>query len=67
MDEPAEIREWRTLFNDPVLTRLVHGTYEQNRSLRATCLRVIQARATRGITAGLLPVGTGNRCGCYRR
>jgi outer membrane protein TolC len=42
-DEPAEIREWWTAFNDPVLTRLVLEAYEQNLSLRAAGLRVIQA------------------------
>ena len=51
-DEPAFIREWWTLFNNPVLTRLVHEVYEQNLSLRAAGLRVIQARAARGIAVG---------------
>jgi len=51
-DEPAEIREWWTAFDDPVLTRLVHEAYEQNLSLRVAGLRVIQARAARGIAAG---------------
>jgi NodT family efflux transporter outer membrane factor (OMF) lipoprotein len=51
-DEPAEIREWWTAFDDPVLTSLVHEAYEQNLSLRAAGLRVIQARAARGIAVG---------------
>ncbi len=51
-DEPAEVREWWTAFDDPVLTRLVHDAYEQNLSLRAAGLRVIQARAARGIAVG---------------
>ena len=51
-DEPAEIRAWWTAFDDPVLTRLVHEAYEQNLSLRAAGLRVIQARAARGIAVG---------------
>jgi len=51
-EEPAEIREWWTAFDDPVLTRLVLEAYEQNLSLRATGLRVIQARAARGIAVG---------------
>ena len=51
-EEPAEIREWWTVFNDPVLTRLVHEAYAQNLSLRAAGLRVIQARAARGVTVG---------------
>jgi len=51
-DEPAEIREWWTSFNDPVLTALVNKAYEQNLTLRAAGLRVIQARAARGIAVG---------------
>ncbi len=51
-DEPAEIREWWTAFDDPVLTRLVQEAYEENLSLRAAGLRVIQARAARGIAVG---------------
>ena len=51
-DEPAEIREWWAAFDDPVLTRLVHEAYAQNLSLRAAGLRVIQARAARGIAVG---------------
>ena len=51
-EEPAEIREWWTAFDDPVLTRLVHEAYEQNLSLRAAGLRVLQARAARGIAVG---------------
>ena len=51
-EEPAEIREWWTAFDDPVLIGLVHEAYEQNLSLRAAGLRVIQARAARGIAVG---------------
>ncbi|MHC4689838.1 MAG: efflux transporter outer membrane subunit [Planctomycetota bacterium] len=51
-DEPAEVREWWTSFNDPVLTALVNKAYEQNLTLRAAGLRVIQARAARGIAVG---------------
>ncbi len=36
-EEPAEIREWWTAFEDPVLTRLIHEAYEQNLSLRRGC------------------------------
>ena len=50
--EPAEIREWWTAFNDPVMTALVHEAYEQNLTLRVAGLRVIQARAARGIAVG---------------
>jgi outer membrane protein TolC len=51
-EEPAEVREWWTVFDDPVLTSLVHEAYEENLSLRAAGLRVIQARAARGIAIG---------------
>ena len=51
-DEPPEIREWWTSFNDPVLIALVNKAYEQNLTLRAAGLRVIQARAARGIAVG---------------
>ena len=51
-DEPAEIRDWWTVFDDAVLTALVHDAYEQNLTLRAAGLRVIQARAARGIAVG---------------
>ncbi len=51
-EEPAEIREWWTAFDDPVLTRLVHAAYADNLSLQAAGLRVIQARAVRGIAVG---------------
>ena len=50
--EPAEIREWWTTFQDPVLTGLVQEAYEQNLTLRAAGLRVIQARAARGLAVG---------------
>jgi NodT family efflux transporter outer membrane factor (OMF) lipoprotein len=51
-DEPAEVREWWTSFNDPVMIALVNKAYDQNLTLRAAGLRVIQARATRGISVG---------------
>lgn len=42
---------WRT-FNDPVLDKLVTMAYEQNLSLKIAGLRVLEARASRGIAAG---------------
>jgi NodT family efflux transporter outer membrane factor (OMF) lipoprotein len=44
--------EWWTLFNDPVLDRLVQMAYEQNLSLQAAGLRIMQARAQLGIAIG---------------
>lgn len=51
-DEPAEIRAWWSFFNDPVLTALVNKAYEQNLTLRSAGLRVLQARAARGVSIG---------------
>jgi NodT family efflux transporter outer membrane factor (OMF) lipoprotein len=51
-EEPAaDVRWWET-FNDPVLTALVQSAYEQNLSLRVAGLRVLEARAARGIAVG---------------
>jgi NodT family efflux transporter outer membrane factor (OMF) lipoprotein len=44
--------DWWTVFNDPILTDLVYGAYQQNLPLRVAGLRVIQARAQRGIAVG---------------
>ena len=45
---------WWAALNDPVLNRLVQQAYEQNLSLRAAGMRVMEARAQRAIAAGLL-------------
>lgn len=50
-DGSANARWWET-FNDPALTALVESAYRQNLSLRVAGLRVIQARAARGIAVG---------------
>jgi NodT family efflux transporter outer membrane factor (OMF) lipoprotein len=50
--ELPDHREWWTVFNDPILTELVYGAYEQNLPLRVAGLRVLQARAQRGIAVG---------------
>jgi len=42
---------WRT-FNDPALTALVEQALKQNLTLRQAGLRVIQARALRGVAVG---------------
>jgi NodT family efflux transporter outer membrane factor (OMF) lipoprotein len=50
--ESAQLRDWWAVFDDPVLTQLIHTAYEQNLSLEAAGLRVLQARAQRGIAVG---------------
>ncbi len=46
--------EWWTVFGDPVLTALIEEAFEQNLSIRAAGLRVIQARAGRSMAFQLL-------------
>jgi NodT family efflux transporter outer membrane factor (OMF) lipoprotein len=45
---------WWESLNDPVLNRLVTQTYQQNLSLRAAGMRVLEAQSHRAIAAGLL-------------
>jgi NodT family efflux transporter outer membrane factor (OMF) lipoprotein len=45
-------RLWWTVFDDPALDRLVTMAYEQNLDLQAAGLRVLEARARRGIAVG---------------
>jgi NodT family efflux transporter outer membrane factor (OMF) lipoprotein len=52
--EFADDQTWWTVFNDPKLNELVYGAYEQNLPLREAGLRVLQARAQRGIAVGSL-------------
>ena len=48
---PEVVRWWES-FNDPTLTALVQSARDQNLGLRAAGLRVLQARAARGIAVG---------------
>lgn len=47
-----EYRDWWSVFNDPVLTRLVDIAYQQNLTLRTAGVRVLEARARLGIAIG---------------
>ena len=49
---PANDAAWWRTFNDPVLDSLVQAAYQQNLSLRVAGLRILEARAQRGIAAG---------------
>lgn len=51
-DAVAAEERWWGLFNDPALTALIESAYRQNLSLRIAGLRVIEARAARGIAVG---------------
>jgi NodT family efflux transporter outer membrane factor (OMF) lipoprotein len=50
--EPADHREWWTVFNDPVLDFLVDTAYKQNLTLRSAGIRILEARAQLGIAVG---------------
>ena len=47
-----EYRAWWTAFNDPVLTRLINLSYQQNLTLLTAGERVLQSRAQLGIAIG---------------
>jgi NodT family efflux transporter outer membrane factor (OMF) lipoprotein len=48
------VDDWWRVFNDPVLEHLVAAAYQQNLSLRAAGLRVLEARTQRQIAAANL-------------
>jgi outer membrane protein, multidrug efflux system len=50
--EAAAIREWWTVFNDPLLTQLVKDAIEDNRDLKVAVARVKEARAQLGVAVG---------------
>ncbi|MGD8390794.1 MAG: TolC family protein [Desulfobacterales bacterium] len=50
--EPADYRDWWTVFNDPVLNRLVESAYQQNLTLQIAGLRIFQTRAQLGVLIG---------------
>ena len=51
---PAQTQDWWTVFGDPILNRLVQSAYGQNLTLREAGLRVLEARANRGVAVGNL-------------
>jgi len=50
----APVTDWWTVFNDPVLNRLIEIAYEKNPSLQAAGVRVLEAQAVRGVAFGQL-------------
>ena len=51
---PAELTKWWEVLNDPALNALVQRAYQNNPSLHAAAVRVLQAQAARGVAVGLL-------------
>jgi outer membrane protein TolC len=52
--EASDYKDWWTVFNDPVLNRLVESAYQQNLPLQISGLRILQARAQLGVVVGNL-------------
>ena len=48
----ADFSTWWTVFNDPTLNALVQSAYQQNLTLKATGIRILEARAQLGIAVG---------------
>ena len=48
----ADMSRWWTVFNDPVLNRLVETAYQQNLPLQIAGVRILEARAQLGVAIG---------------
>ena len=48
----ADFSEWWTVFNDPILNKLVDSASQQNLPLHISGLRILEARAQLGIAVG---------------
>jgi len=52
LEVSEDLSAWWSVFNDPVLDRLIADAYRQNLTLREAGFRVLQARAQLGIAQG---------------
>jgi len=52
--EPTDFSQWWTVFNDPALNTLIEKAYQQNLDLRASGIRILEARAQLGVATGSL-------------
>jgi NodT family efflux transporter outer membrane factor (OMF) lipoprotein len=52
--DQADIGEWWTVFDDPVLAGIIQNSYEQNLSLRAAGIRIATARYQKAVVVGNL-------------
>jgi NodT family efflux transporter outer membrane factor (OMF) lipoprotein len=64
---PANDAAWWQAFHDPILDSLVQTAYQQNLPLRVAGLRVLEARAQRGIAVGGLFPQSQQAFGDYTR
>ncbi|MHB1038100.1 MAG: TolC family protein, partial [Pirellulales bacterium] len=65
--QPANDAAWWQTFNDPILAELMEIAYRQNLTLRVAGLRVLEARAQRGIAVGELFPQSQQAFGDYTR
>jgi outer membrane protein TolC len=61
------LQDWWAVFNDPALNSLIHSAYDQNLTLRAVGMRVLQARAQRQIAVGNIFPQSQEATGQYSR
>ena len=66
-EDSAQVEQWWTVFQDPVLNRLIADAYSQNLSLREAGFRVLEARAELGMTRGNLFPQSQGALGGYQR
>jgi NodT family efflux transporter outer membrane factor (OMF) lipoprotein len=50
--DSIDLRNWWTVFNDPILNGLIEESFAQNLSLQLTGLRILEARARLGVAEG---------------
>ncbi len=62
---PVDRPDWWTVFEDPVLSRVIESAHRQNLDLRAAGTRVLQARAQRDLVAGNLFPQSQQALGAY--
>lgn len=65
--ESADLSQWWTVFNDPVLNRLVETAANQNLTLQIAGLRILEARARLGIAVGEQYPQVQDATGSFRR
>lgn len=65
--ESANDQDWWSVFDDPVLNRLITTAYEQNISLREAGFRVVEARELRAVVTGNLFPQTQDLIGDYTK
>jgi NodT family efflux transporter outer membrane factor (OMF) lipoprotein len=66
-EDCAQVEQWWTVFQDPVLDQLIVNAYSQNLSLREAGFRVLEARAQLRITGGNLFPQSQTAFGAYQR